>query len=81
MSSNGSVLATVKAIVTEISDGRPIEDDTLLIVERVIDSLTLIRLVGLIQKEFDIQVKDRDIQPENFENVQAIAAFVKSKGC
>ncbi len=79
--SEGSSLLTVRAVINEVSPGQEVDDDTPLIVERIIDSLTLLKVVVRLQKEFGIHIKDSDIQPRNFESIRAIELFLKSKGC
>ncbi|ONF68060.1 hypothetical protein AVR91_0220680 [Amycolatopsis keratiniphila subsp. keratiniphila] len=72
-------LATVRAVIRDISPGQEVGDDTPLIAERIIDSLTLLKVVARLERDFGIHVGDRDIDPRNFESVRAIAAFIESK--
>ena len=51
-------------------------DDLPLIENRLIDSLGLMRLVGRIESEFGIHVRDEDIVLANFGSIRRIADFV-----
>ncbi|MFE0508569.1 acyl carrier protein [Streptomyces sp. NPDC058964] len=79
--SDEPLLATVHSIVQDVAPGRRIDADTPLIAERIIDSLALISLIVRLEKEFDVHIPDSEIDPENFDNLRAIVAFLKSKGC
>ncbi len=54
-------------------------DDYPLIENHVIDSLGMLELIALLEKEFGIAVDDEDLVPTNFASIEAIAAFVESK--
>ncbi|MFG2531413.1 phosphopantetheine-binding protein [Streptomyces sp. NPDC048516] len=76
-----SVLKAVLAAVREVAPRAEISDDTALIAERVIDSLSLLSLVSLLEKEFSVTIRDSEILPAHFESPLAVRAFLKSKGC
>lgn len=42
----------------------------------VIDSLGVLELVGYIETQYGVQVSEDEMMPENFDSVDAIAAFV-----
>lgn len=66
-------------IVEQILRGTPTAElaaDRLLLEEGVLDSLGLQQLVSFIESEFDIEIDDDYLTPENFESVRAIASFV-----
>ena len=42
----------------------------------IIDSLGLLKVIAWLESEFDIAVDDADLDPENFKDLQAVAAFV-----
>lgn len=46
---------------------------------RIVDSTGFIELVTYIEQEFDIQVLDEEIVPENLDSLNAIEAFVSRK--
>ncbi|MFF4429726.1 MULTISPECIES: phosphopantetheine-binding protein [unclassified Streptomyces] len=75
-----SVLRIVLAAVREVAAGAEVSEDTELIAHRIIDSLSLLSLVAVMEKEFSITVRDSEILPAHFETPLAIRAFLKSKG-
>ena len=45
----------------------------------VIESLGILDLVHFLEQQFSIQVADEELLPENFESLDAVAAFVRKK--
>jgi|GraSoiStandDraft_10_1057309.scaffolds.fasta_scaffold597350_2 acyl carrier protein len=45
----------------------------------VLDSLALLQFVEYIEGEFDIQVNDEDMVPDNFRSIDAVAGYVTSR--
>ena len=45
----------------------------------VIDSMAVLELVGHIEQRYGITVGDDDMMPENFDTIEAIAAFIESR--
>ena len=45
----------------------------------MIDSLSMLKLVSLIEQEFDIEIDDDDVVPDNWRTIKHIAALVESK--
>jgi acyl carrier protein len=56
-----------------------LEADFALIDNHVIDSLGMLTLVSALEDEFDIDVDDEDLVPDNFATIGQIAAFVDGK--
>lgn len=54
----------------------PVGDAESLLDRGVLDSLGLLRVLAFLEQEYQIAVKDEDVVPENFESVDAIAAFI-----
>ncbi len=46
---------------------------------QVIDSLSLFEIVAFIEASFDVQIDDEDVTAENFETLDAIERFVRSR--
>ena len=42
----------------------------------IIDSMAVLQIVGFLEQRFGVTVGDDDMMPENFETVDAMAAFV-----
>ncbi|MER5951007.1 phosphopantetheine-binding protein [Streptomyces sp. NPDC001904] len=76
-----SVLQAVVAAVRETVPEAEISDHTPLIARRIVDSLSLLSLVALLEKEFSVTIRDSEILPANFETPLAICDFLKAKGC
>jgi len=46
----------------------------------LLDSKTIMELVVFLEDSFGISVADEELMPENFQTIDAIAAFVGHKG-
>lgn len=58
----------------------PLENSTPLLDSGVLDSLGLLRLVIFIQDQFGIVMDDLDVVPEHFASIDAICAYLRSRG-
>ena len=56
-----------------------IKDDTLIFVEGIFDSMGFLSLINYIEDSFKIKAQDSELLEANFESVDAIANFIKSK--
>ena len=56
-----------------------VSDTDSLLDHGVIDSLTMMELIGFLERTYGIQVTDDELIPENFETLSAIAGFVGQK--
>jgi len=54
-------------------------DNASLLENGIIDSIGVMELVAFVEDNFDVEVADEDIVPENFDSVQAIADYVHTK--
>lgn len=43
----------------------------------IIDSMAILKLVTFLEESFGIKVKDDDIVPENFQNLDSIVTYVE----
>jgi acyl carrier protein len=57
----------------------PLGNATSLLETGILDSLSLLRLVVFTQERFGITVDDVDLVPENFDSVDAICAYLRSR--
>lgn len=57
----------------------PLGNGTSLLENGILDSLSLLRLVVYIQERFGIPVDDVDLVPGNFDSVDAICAYLRSR--
>ena len=56
-----------------------VDEDYPLLAKHVIDSLGMLKLVSLIEEEFDVEIDDDDVVPANWTTIRDIAALVASK--
>jgi acyl carrier protein len=56
-----------------------VDEDYPLLAKHVIDSLGMLKLVSLIEEEFDVEIDDDDVVPANWKTIRDIAALVASK--
>jgi len=56
-----------------------IDPDADLIEQRMIDSLTILKLVTFLEESCGIKVMDEDIVPENFQSLNSLVRFVEQK--
>jgi acyl carrier protein len=45
----------------------------------ILDSQSILDVIGFIEEQFSIRVADDELVPENFKNIDQIAAFVESR--
>lgn len=57
----------------------PLEDDTSLLDQGIIDSTGVLEVIAFLESELGIEVKDEEILPENMDSVVRLAAFVQRK--
>jgi acyl carrier protein len=57
----------------------PLANSTSLLETGILDSLSLLRLVVFVQEQFGITVDDVDLVPENFDTVDAICAYLRTR--
>ena len=72
--------ALTEFIQSEIAYGsetRVERDEQLL--DGIVDSTDLLRLVAFIEERFGIQVGDDELVPENFETIARLGEFIRSK--
>lgn len=69
----GKILAYVKQ-ETKLEN---INAGSLLLESKIIDSLQLIQLIAFLEREFSISIKDDELNSNNFESINVIAALVK----
>ena len=64
-------------ILQKIKPGVNFENETGLIEKRILDSMSIVRLVQAINDEFDIEITVSDLVPENFDSVEAMMALIE----
>ena len=56
-----------------------IKKDEDLITAGLLDSLSIMRLVLFLEKQFGIQVRDTEVVHQNFKSIETIGTYVNSK--
>ncbi len=56
-----------------------LEFDTKIFVEGILDSMGFALLLDYLETKFQISPDDNDLVEENFESIDAIAEFIRSK--
>lgn len=64
-------------IINAINPLAKVDETTKLLDEHTLDSLSMITLVSELEDEFDVEISARDIIPENFQTVGAIAELIE----
>ena len=62
-----------------LTDNESINDDTLLFESGVFDSMGLLFLIEFINDKYELEVGDEDLNPKNFESINAISEYITSK--
>lgn len=57
----------------------PLKNDTPLFECGILDSLALLSLLVFLEENFNISVDDYEVVPENFNTIEAICAYVRSR--
>jgi acyl carrier protein len=61
------------------SSEKPLGDNDSFLDQGLIDSTGILELVGFVEDEFDIEVEDSDLIPENFDSVSKLTVYVQSR--
>jgi acyl carrier protein len=57
-----------------------LEDDESFLEHGVIDSIGMIELVAILDRNFNINISDDELIPENLDSIASISAFLHRKG-
>jgi len=61
------------------NDSATVHNDTPLISGGVIDSISTLQLVDFLEKKFKIEFQPHEVDRENLDSIDLIAAFLSSK--
>ncbi|MDO4176999.1 MAG: phosphopantetheine-binding protein [Bacillota bacterium] len=67
---------TVLDILTEIREDIDFENETKLVDDRLLSSLDIVTIVSKFNDEFDIEISVEDLEPENFNTVDAMVELI-----
>lgn len=81
MTKNTTIHEKVKNYIVEasLSDSSKIENDTQIFEVGLLDSMGLLFLIEFLNENFEVEVHDEELNPQNFESINSIVAFVNSK--
>jgi len=75
-----NVLARLRAYVQEsflyMRPGFAVRDDESLFDKGVIDSMGIVELIGFLESEFSVAVRDDDVSEQNLGSLTSIARYV-----
>jgi acyl carrier protein len=57
----------------------PLSNDASLLEGGILDSLSLLRLVVFLERQFNVTVGESDLLPENFDNVSTICTYLRAR--
>ena len=67
---------TVLEILQEIREDIDFENETKLADNRLLSSLDIVTIVGKFNDEFDVEISVEDLEPENFNSVDAMVELI-----
>lgn len=65
--------------LTWVGSWGDVDDDYPLLEKHVIDSLGMVKLIGVLEEEFGIEIDDEDVVPDNWQTIASITALVDAK--
>ena len=66
------------AVLQDVRDDVDFENETALVDDGVIDSLDLTQIIAGLDEAFNVHIPAGEIDPDNFNSVQAIMALVRT---
>ena len=79
MSTEAKIKELIEKNLTWSGSWSDVDEDYPLLAKQVIDSLGMLKLVSVIEEEFDVEIDDDDIVPDNWRTIRDIAALVEAK--
>ena len=64
-------------ILNSLRPGVDFASQTGIVDDGILDSMTIARLIGLLEDEYDIEFEVTDLVPENFNSVEAMMKMIK----
>lgn len=78
-----TIAASIRTFIFENflfdADENALKNDDSFLEKGIIDSTGILELVEWIEEEFDIQVDDEELIPENLDSVDKLAIFITKK--
>jgi acyl carrier protein len=77
---NEKIKAKVKELLLVYSKNKKaIENDTDLLKEHILDSISFVQLIGQLEETFDIEYGIFELELENFNNINTITKIIEEK--
>jgi len=64
-------------ILNSLRPGVDFAAQTKIVDDGILDSMTIARLIGLLEDEYDIEFEVTDLVPENFNSVEAMMKMIE----
>jgi acyl carrier protein len=75
MLDNAAIRSAAREAASQIA-GRPIKDGQRLVSSGFIDSLSILRLMSLLEKKLNVSIPSETLQPEDFDDLDLIVETV-----
>ena len=75
-------LNEIKSFIKDVIEertGSSVEYDTMLFDEEILDSMSILYLIGELESKFDVELPPDEVVQTNYETVDKIAEYVASK--
>jgi acyl carrier protein len=76
MLDDSTIRSAAREAASQIA-GRPIKDGQRLVSSGFIDSLSVLRLISLLEKKLNIAIPSETLQPEDFDDLDLIVKTVE----
>lgn len=73
---SSTIRAAARAAASEIVK-RPIKEGQRLVTSGLIDSLSVLKLIGLLERKLGVTIPPETLQPEDFDDVELIVETVE----
>ena len=80
MDSTVQILNYLEKRVAATNKSKKLNDKTLLLEEKVIDSIGMLELMAFVEVTFGIEVPDEDITPDHFGTISRLVNYIEKKG-
>ena len=60
-------------------NGFKYDDDASFLEEGIVDSIGVLELVAFVDETYGFEVEDHEVTPDNFDSVNKLATYIRSK--
>lgn len=72
------IIERIRPLVEEIAF-KKVDDDEALYTSNLVDSMGTVDLAMMLEEEFNIKIDTRDIIESNFDSINKLAEYIKSR--